>query len=351
MNDSDETKKDDTAKEQGAAAPPHDTMRLWSKWEKTPASMTKQVTFGRKFTAISPYYQIRETTRAFGPMGEKWGTEPPEFSILQLPECVNANGVVQLIPTLLHIKLTVWFGGCEQIPDGRIHLENCSELISITKDGGFRVDDEAYKKLFTDTLTKALSYLGSGSDVFLGKYEDSRYIQHIKDMERSGWDGNPETETETKNGAATAKTQEARRPTSAPEATRTPAASQTQPQGEQKPVTGQKPPDPRSNAALVNSLLADLQFIDPDAPASEINAYMLGKFKRKGWAKPADIPRDYLEAECAAMVKRGEAVNALVQVYGTLAAVRTALGAAGLSLWGGDPAAMMELTDRQGVSE
>jgi hypothetical protein len=41
---------------------------------------------------------------------------------------------------------------------------------------GRRVDDEWLKKVATDALTKGLSMLGFNADVFMGKFDDNRYV-------------------------------------------------------------------------------------------------------------------------------------------------------------------------------
>ena len=68
---------------------------------------------------------------------------------------------------VLRVDLTVnWQGEPCTIP-----LLNAHKLFD--KRG---IDDEAFKKLLTDTLTKGLSYFGCSADVFLGCYDDNRYI-------------------------------------------------------------------------------------------------------------------------------------------------------------------------------
>ena len=42
------------------------------------------------------------------------------------------------------------------------------------------LDDEAPKKAFTDALTKAFSHLGLSADVFLGLFDNSKYIEKVK---------------------------------------------------------------------------------------------------------------------------------------------------------------------------
>ena len=42
-----------------------------------------------------------------------------------------------------------------------------------------KIDDNFAKKLETDTLTKALSKLGFNADIFLGKFDDIRYVEDL----------------------------------------------------------------------------------------------------------------------------------------------------------------------------
>ena len=40
-------------------------------------------------------------------------------------------------------------------------------------------DEDAVKKAVTDGLTKCLSYLGFNADVFLGKFDDNKYVEKM----------------------------------------------------------------------------------------------------------------------------------------------------------------------------
>ena len=53
-------------------------MDIWDAVEKTDPDYTKDVTFGRKFTAIDAHYQIMMATKQFGPIGIGWGYETGE---------------------------------------------------------------------------------------------------------------------------------------------------------------------------------------------------------------------------------------------------------------------------------
>ena len=41
---------------------------------------------------------------------------------------------------------------------------------------GKRVDDDCIKKVQTDALTKGLSKLGFNADVFMGRFDDNKYV-------------------------------------------------------------------------------------------------------------------------------------------------------------------------------
>ena len=42
------------------------------------------------------------------------------------------------------------------------------------------VDDNFAKKIETDALTKAISKLGFNADIFMGKFDDVRYVSEMK---------------------------------------------------------------------------------------------------------------------------------------------------------------------------
>jgi hypothetical protein len=49
------------------------------------------------------------------------------------------------------------------------------------KDRNGRVDSDASKKATTDAITKLLSQLGFSADVFLGKYDDQKYVEALRE--------------------------------------------------------------------------------------------------------------------------------------------------------------------------
>jgi hypothetical protein len=133
-------------------------LRIWNAVCTTDPSHTKAVEFGRKFTAIDAHYQIQEATRLFGPVGEGWGYDTGEM--------VFADGLVIVPVTLWHGDRTKTFGP----------IYGSTTL----RDRKGNIDKDAPKKATTDALTKGLSQLGFNADVFLGRFDDNKYVEDLK---------------------------------------------------------------------------------------------------------------------------------------------------------------------------
>lgn len=138
--------------------PTSDNLRIWSQVEKTDPNHTKKVNQRGGFTAISAAYQIKRATETFGPIGSGWGYDAgaPIFQ----------DALVFVPVTLWHGERTntfgPMFGGAEW------------------KANGGRTDSDALKKATTDALTKLLSQLGFNADVFLGLFDDNKYVAELK---------------------------------------------------------------------------------------------------------------------------------------------------------------------------
>lgn len=134
-----------------------DNLRIWSKVDKTDPAHTKKVTQRGGFTAISAAYQIMRATEVFGPVGEGWGYDAGDP--------IFHDSLVMVPVTLWHgtraNSFGPMFGGAEW-------------------KSGSRLDSDAAKKATTDALTKLLSQLGFNADVFLGRFDDSKYVAEME---------------------------------------------------------------------------------------------------------------------------------------------------------------------------
>ncbi len=138
-----------------------ENLELWNKVEKTNPNYTKNANVkGNKITSIAPQYQIKQATEQFGSYGDKWGFKKMNFDY-----------------TLKDIGM-VTFEATFYYPNGEFEIVNSVQLF---KDGAkTKIDDDFAKKVETDTLTKALSKLGFNADIFLGKFDDIKYLEEVK---------------------------------------------------------------------------------------------------------------------------------------------------------------------------
>lgn len=134
-----------------------DNLALWHAVEKTDPRHTKKVNQRGGFTAISAHYQVMRATEQFGPVGIGWG---------------YVNGEPIWHESLVIVPVTIWHGDRETTFGpvfGGAEWKN-----------GNRLDSDAPKKAATDGLTKALSHLGFNADVFLGRFDDNKYVEQVR---------------------------------------------------------------------------------------------------------------------------------------------------------------------------
>lgn len=139
----------------------NENMKLWDAVEKTDPKHTKKANVrGNNITAIAPQYQIKNATDQFGTYGAKWGWRSFDFDY-----------------ALLATTGIVIFKGLFYFPGGEFPI---SSSISAYKDGArTKPDADFAKKVETDALTKALSKLGFNADVFMGLYDDNKYVMEM----------------------------------------------------------------------------------------------------------------------------------------------------------------------------
>lgn len=138
-----------------------DNLRIWNAVEKTDPAHTKRVNQRGGFTAISAHYQIMRATEVFGPVGIGWG---------------YTNGHPIFENGLVIVPVTIWHGTRDNTFGP---LYGSAEVMPRTKNGPM-LDSDAPKKASTDGLTKGLSQLGFNADVFLGKFDDNKYIASLE---------------------------------------------------------------------------------------------------------------------------------------------------------------------------
>lgn len=143
---------------------------LWKSVEKTNPNHTKGAKMGKmSITAICPQYQRMTATEVFGPFGKGWGVKDADYSFMDFPDQTK----------LCTYTATFWYMGEDKVCEFPIQSNIKVAFVTSGGKGYLKIDDEYAKKCATDALTKGLSMLGFNSDVFLGKYDDNKYVNKM----------------------------------------------------------------------------------------------------------------------------------------------------------------------------
>ena len=137
-------------------------LALWDSVSTTDPQYTKKVNQRGGFTAIAAQSQVKKATEVFGIMGHGWGVEDEKFTVVE--------GTTMVLYTA---SLWYKFGNS----NGSIPINS-----SIKYGANGRYDDDFSKKVSTDALTKGLSKLGFNADVFMGLFDDNKYVNQVKEQ-------------------------------------------------------------------------------------------------------------------------------------------------------------------------
>lgn len=139
-------------------------LELWERFADIDPKFTKPIT-GKPYkgTSPNPQYVIRCLTEMFGPVGQGFGWS------------VMADGFTPLGDEVLHwCRIHFWHG-----KDGSgFDAYGQTKALMKTK-SGLMLDEDAPKKSLTDAIVKAASQIGVGSNIFLGRWDDQKYVEQV----------------------------------------------------------------------------------------------------------------------------------------------------------------------------
>lgn len=142
-------------------------LRIWDQVCETDPNNTRAVKHRGGFTTIDAYSQIEMATKVFGPVGSGWWWH--------FDDPVFVTGCVI-------VKCNVYYIDPATDEQCRAPVQQFGQKALDFKG---RADEDALKKAGTDALTKCLSYLGFNADVFLGKFDDNKYVERMQEKYRS----------------------------------------------------------------------------------------------------------------------------------------------------------------------
>lgn len=155
-------------------------LEIWQKVEVTPPDHTKGFAGragGFKGTAMNATWLAQRATELFGPCGIGWGMTVLDDRYVSGAPLLDKEGTVigHELVHVVHAKL--WY--IHEGKRGEIEQYGQTQMVGKNKNGLF-TDEEAPKKSMTDAMSKCLSMLGFGADIFKGYYDDNKYVNDLR---------------------------------------------------------------------------------------------------------------------------------------------------------------------------
>ncbi|MBM1817188.1 hypothetical protein JQW92_18240 [Sulfitobacter pseudonitzschiae] len=139
-------------------------LRYWDRFDDIDPKFTKPIT-GKAYkgTSPNPQYVIKCLTEIFGPVGEGFGWD------------VVAEDFTPMGDELLHwCRIKFWH------TDRANTFDSYGQTKAIMKTkNGFMSDEDAPKKSLTDAVIKAASHVGIAANIFLGRWDDQKYVAEV----------------------------------------------------------------------------------------------------------------------------------------------------------------------------
>jgi len=129
---------------------------IWENEQHTPTDKTSSVSRRGGFTAVNQQYQLERATNLWGPYGDCWGMDVVDTKFI--------TNTADQTCVWLHAK----FYYPSPVDGSRVEFD-------VINDTPLKMGDETAKKLWTNTRSKALSYLGFSSDVYSGFHDSPAY--------------------------------------------------------------------------------------------------------------------------------------------------------------------------------
>ena len=138
----------------------------WEQVSRPPKDALKEIRGGRMNgkTDISPMWRIKVMTETYGLCGEGW-----KYDIKRVwTEPGTDNQAFAFAEIALYTKQKdTW---SEPIPGIGGHM------LIVKEKNGLHSNDEAYKMAITDALSVAMKQIGVASEIYMGNWDGSKYI-------------------------------------------------------------------------------------------------------------------------------------------------------------------------------
>ena len=151
-----------------------DYTSIWDRLCETDPKYTKPFNRGGfSGTDVNPQWRWLKLTETFGPVGVGWGIETLEYRVDNL----NSG---ESMATVMVRGWYVMTDAKEQRIKAITPPGFGSDYLHRETRNGMKSDDEAFKKATTDAIGKAFAFVGLCADVYLGQYDDSKYVNDLR---------------------------------------------------------------------------------------------------------------------------------------------------------------------------
>jgi hypothetical protein len=157
-----------------------ENMEIWNKVRTPDPKYTKEFNRGGGFkgSATNTQYSVQRATEMWGPNGTGWGVViTDEKYVPGAPIIIDGASICN--ETIHVIRGFVWY---TVDGDRKESSEQFGQTVFVGKNKyGVFTDEEAPKKSVSDMMLKCLSLLGFSADIFLGLWDDNKYVNDVRD--------------------------------------------------------------------------------------------------------------------------------------------------------------------------
>ncbi len=146
-----------------------DNLDIWNRVKQPPKDALKTIKGGRLtgMTDINPQWRYRAMTEVYGSCGQGW-----DYKIDRLWLETSPTGDVA---AFAQVTLRIFPKNETPLDEPQMIPGIGGSMFVASEKAGLRTNDECYKMAVTDALSVAMKMLGVGADIYMGRYDGSKY--------------------------------------------------------------------------------------------------------------------------------------------------------------------------------
>ncbi len=173
-------------------APKFKALGLWARLETTDPKFVKPIT-GKAYKGNSPHptWLVRQLTAQLGPCGHGFGWSVTHECYVdgQPHRVMTGPETVMVVFEKMHeLRIQFWTRDPDSGEIGHFESYGSTRALYLSKLGKWIHDEDAAKKSLTDAITKAMSQIGGAADIFMGRWDDNKYVASLDEHFANGPD-------------------------------------------------------------------------------------------------------------------------------------------------------------------